>query len=169
MKIPMRTEQSKSGLVQLCAELGKRFNIKDCALVEIGSFAGDSAVIFAKFFKTVFCVDNWEGEIKGMKLEDAFAEFKARIEPCGNVMYTRMTSKCASEIVHRIFDGVYIDADHTYESVKQDIALWRGKVRLFVAGHDYHAKKFPGVVRAVNEAFGKPDYVAPDTSWFKIK
>ena len=40
--------------------------------------------------------------------------------------------------------------------MKADLAAWVPKVRGVIAGHDYDPVKFPGVVSAVNEAFG-PD------------
>lgn len=53
------------------------------------------------------------------------------------------------------FDFVFIDAGHSYEAVRKDIANYRSKVKPggWFGGHDYHPK-FPGVIRAVGEAFG---------------
>lgn len=50
------------------------------------------------------------------------------------------------------FDFVYIDAVHSYEAVKQDIAAWLPKVKIggVLSGHDYF-KVFPGVIQAVDE------------------
>jgi hypothetical protein len=52
---------------------------------------------------------------------------------------------------------VFIDADHSYESVKADIAAWLPKVRAggLIAGHDYGIDLWPGVKQAVDEAFGE--------------
>ena len=64
-------------------------------------------------------------------------------------------------------DFVYIDANHTYEGCKEDIATtlkWKGRGLKFIAGHDY-ASWCPGVIQAVNEAFGKPDWTFSDSSW----
>jgi hypothetical protein len=49
------------------------------------------------------------------------------------------------------FDFVYIDADHTYESVKADIKAWWPKARsgAVFAGHDY--KEGMGIIQAVGE------------------
>lgn len=57
------------------------------------------------------------------------------------------------------FDLVYIDADHTYESVKYDLNFWYPKIKSggIFAGHDYCeyyievSKTRFGVVDAVNE------------------
>lgn len=52
-------------------------------------------------------------------------------------------------------DFVFIDADHSYEGAKADITHWLPKVRKggWIGGHDYN-QKWPGVIRAVDEAFG---------------
>lgn len=54
-------------------------------------------------------------------------------------------------------DLVFIDGDHRCEAVRDDIAAWRPKVRTggWMAGHDYHHPRFPGVAEAVDEAFGE--------------
>jgi len=54
------------------------------------------------------------------------------------------------------FDFIYIDAAHDYEHVYEDITLWLPKLKKdgIFAGHDYW-KKFPGVVKAVQEIFGR--------------
>jgi cephalosporin hydroxylase len=61
---------------------------------------------------------------------------------------------------------VFIDADHSYAAVKQDIATWRPRIAKggILAGHDYD-QQFPGVIQAVTEAFG-PDCHAPPSSWW---
>ena len=50
-------------------------------------------------------------------------------------------------------DFVFIDAEHSYEAAKTDIATWWPKLRPggLLIGHDYHRKRFPGVCRAVDE------------------
>ena len=53
------------------------------------------------------------------------------------------------------FDFVFIDADHKYESVKQDIDDWFPKVKVggILAGHDYAISQH-GIRKAVDEKFG---------------
>jgi len=59
------------------------------------------------------------------------------------------------------FDIVYIDAEHTYEAVKQDIKLWWPLLRVggILCGHDYwdgeESGRYPGVNQAVDELLGK--------------
>src|SRR5688572_21614184 len=56
------------------------------------------------------------------------------------------TRDCSEGVRDGALDFVFIDADHGYQAVKEDIELWRPKVRPggWLGGHDYHARKFPG-------------------------
>lgn len=60
-------------------------------------------------------------------------------------------------------DLVFIDADHSYEWVKKDIAAYKPKLksRGWLTGHDID---FPGVNRAVNEVFVEYD-IGPNNVW----
>lgn len=91
----------------------------------------------------------------------------------------RMTSEeAANEIEDDSLDFIYIDANHSYEAVSQDISLWWPKVKNggVFSGHDY-TNGGPynfGVKRAVDEFISKHDekvfiikHVAP--SWYIIK
>jgi len=65
------------------------------------------------------------------------------------------------------FDVVYIDADHTYAAVKQDIEDWLPKIKHggVICGHDYGGT-YKGVKRAVSEVFGKNiETVRSDRLW----
>lgn len=61
----------------------------------------------------------------------------------------------------------YIDANHNYEEVKADIAAWRLKVKAggLICGHDFHPTNFPGVIKAVGEAFHSQTASFQDHSW----
>ena len=80
----------------------------------------------------------------------------------------RMTTKDAAQLYpDGAFDFVFVDADHSYAAVKADIAKWAPKVRAggWLGGHDYHPKKFKGVVDAVDKAFGSAVHHLPGTIW----
>ena len=70
-------------------------------------------------------------------------------------------------------DFVYIDAEHSYEAMTNDLALWFPKVRAggVIAGHDY-SPEFDGVRRAVNE-FASANQLKinlePATVWWAVK
>lgn len=89
-----------------------------------------------------------------------------------NLKIVREESIAAAKIFpDGYFDLVFIDADHTYEYVLQDIQTWLPKVRKggILSGHDC-LKKLPGVVRAIEESFGedgKDWNRLPATCWKK--
>lgn len=73
-----------------------------------------------------------------------------------NVTIINKSSELASlDFPDEFFDLVYIDADHTYDSVISDIKYWLPKVKHngCLAGDDYNYKAFPGLVKAVDDLF----------------
>ncbi|OGY44219.1 MAG: hypothetical protein A3B89_03670 [Candidatus Buchananbacteria bacterium RIFCSPHIGHO2_02_FULL_40_13] len=93
----------------------------------------------------------------------------------------RKTSlEAVNDFTDESLDFVYLDADHRYEYVKEDLAKWFPKVKTggIFAGHDYHdgnpdlPKEYYGVKQAVNEFFGQRQFfVTKDKwpSWYLIK
>jgi len=76
----------------------------------------------------------------------------------------------AKEFEDEHFDLVFIDANHTYEFVKEDISAWYPKVRVggVLAGHDF-CNGFPGVQCAVEEYFkplNKAVSLSHNTVWY---
>ena len=73
-----------------------------------------------------------------------------------NATFFRQSSKEAIvEIEDRSLGLVCINANHLYEHVKEDIALWFPKLKRggIICGHDYDVPSWEGVKRAVDEAF----------------
>lgn len=71
-----------------------------------------------------------------------------------NAYFIRTTSKEAVDIIKEPLDLIFIDADHGYGSVKEDILLWLPKIRKggIICGHDYI--DLPNrVKKAVDELF----------------
>lgn len=167
MKIPERTAQSKKGLINFCKYINKFFDTKKLTILEIGSWTGASADIFAQYFQKVICVDPWKiipnTITDRYNMKDVEKKFNSVMAKYDNIEKIKRMSKDAAKIIMSV-DIVYIDADHTYLSVKKDIQLWKDKAKLFISGHDYW-KKFPGVIKAVDEMLGKPDKVFLESSW----
>jgi hypothetical protein len=68
------------------------------------------------------------------------------------------------------FNLVFIDANHMYESVVEDIAAWLPLIKDggVICGHDYGSPLHPGVGRAVDEIFGPTGIeLYPETVWLK--
>jgi len=78
-------------------------------------------------------------------------------------VYWKSTTDAAAEIPDGWADFIFIDAGHSYEACAADIEHYLPKLAPggWFGGHDYH-QAFPGVIRAVNEAFGSDGFVLLD-------
>ena len=89
-------------------------------------------------------------------LDELFETTKQRLEKKGGTLIRNFSTQAAAEFDDDSIDFVYLDGDHQYQAIKQDIAAWYGKVRSggILAGHDYVkgslVEEF-GVIPAVNE------------------
>lgn len=174
----MRDQFSTEGLLDLIKELG---DVSDKTMVEIGSFIGESTIIFAKHFKHVIAIDpflpNYDSMDptcnSGFDFEKVFEEFKNTIEEeKEKVTIYRMKSDDAVSLLKDKYDFIYIDGLHTYEGVKDDIINYKPLVKEggVIGGHDYGTphNHLLGVTKAVDEMFGKPDKTFKDGSWIKF-
>jgi predicted O-methyltransferase YrrM len=64
-------------------------------------------------------------------------------------------------------DFVFIDADHSYESVVKDIKAWLSKIKKggIISGHDYFTS--PDVRSAVDELLGAVESDKKQNTWYK--
>lgn len=139
-------------LVELSAE-------RDGPIVEIGTLYGFTTQHIAEYKKSdqeLITVDNFSWNPIGLTAE-AHRDF------CFRALH--FLRKCANTTIYDgsgrnfylSYDGetpamVFIDADHSYEGVKEDLE-WAVKRGIpIISGHDY-SDAHPGVVRAVDETF----------------
>lgn len=144
-------------------------------LVELGSFLGKSTAYLATELLNaglrteLTAVDTWRGTPGRMKQADYYPAFTKNLRGGDADLFEIVrplrcdSAEAAGAFPDRSVDFLYIDADHSYARVKADIAAWRPKCRGVIAGHDYDPVRFPGVVKAVTEAFGP--VVVRGTTW----
>jgi len=136
--------------------------------VEIGSFKGRRSAFMATEIANgrknikFDCVDTWDGSPEhqiGQPFEDQdsinnrmFDVFNNNMSPVNGFYNTKRMTSTAAAMTYPDdgLDFVFIDADHSYESVIQDIVVWSPKVRTggILSGHDYHHEP---VRRAVHQ------------------
>jgi len=180
MKIPERTEKYKQGLIDMIEWIDKFSPVRMMKIIEIGVWTGCASEIFAKRFNKVICVDMWKNNIGGItdkydmkEVEKIFDSRQKKYH--GVICKSKMSSIEAAKIYQDhgsnekinddIFpDIIYIDAKHLFNDALEDILTWKDIPKRFICGHDYE-KRFPGVVKAVNKIFGKPQKIFQDTSW----
>lgn len=116
---------------------------------EIGVFKGEfSKHILSNWDGTLYMIDVWRalGE-EYLDSSNHREHLSAYSEAMNNIsgyedrgIMLRADSKIASDMFpDDTFDFVYIDANHAYDFVKQDIELWYPKVKWggYLMGHDY--------------------------------
>ena len=113
--------------------------------------------------------NEYEQDILDDQYRNVFNKYVHR----NNIRIVREFSvKAAKFFPDEAFDFIYIDADHTYEAVSEDLAAWYPKVKVggVIGGHDYisredtirlgHSVPF-GVIEAVSD-FRKEHELAED-------
>jgi predicted O-methyltransferase YrrM len=117
-------------------------------IIEVGSHKGRSTAALSDNCRgTVIAVDLWTDEA-------VQKEFSRNMG--ANVIAAKGDSLAMANFIPGAggADFIFIDADHSYEAVRADIAAWRRRLVPggLIAGHDYDAHG-PGVMRAVDEAY----------------
>lgn len=106
----------------------------------------------------LYCVDPWttyKGNRRGggKQQHDAnFASAQARLLPYDAHLLRGLSSSMAPTILDGSLDFVFIDGNHDYEYVLEDLFIWSKKVRKggIVSGHDYYHFNNSGVIEAVD-------------------
>lgn len=144
--------------VDLAKEFARRGYRK---IAEIGVADGRYSLTLCEHVPDIdlLCVDPWhpyKGNPRGGPWEQHEGNFqKAQDRLSGyRVRFARQMSHMAAlDVDMRSLDAVYIDGNHGYEYVKDDLRTWSKRVRSggIVAGHDFYEFRHAGVVRAVLE------------------
>lgn len=136
------------------ASLIRQVAHKNCRMAEIGSWLGTgSTQVFLKELDAhpgaeFICVDHWRGSPTVVRHKEIVAQYDVMATFLRNVTGAASSAKvtplrqASNEAAHSIPDGTldlaFIDADHAYRSIADDIAMWRPKVRKggILCGHD---------------------------------
>lgn len=125
--------------------------------VEIGTYKGIYTETLAKSNLRVYTVDPWlsysdypyfssrptqtEPNFRNQnEMDSQYEEARRRLEKYPNVTIIRKTSmEALNDFDDNSIDFVYIDGNHTFKYVAEDICGWIKKVKSggIVAGHDY--------------------------------
>lgn len=146
--------------------------------VEIGCFLGESTEIMLRSgkFRLLHCIDPWApGYYADRDMAEIERAFDRRIADLGNDWCVTKMKMRSDEGLRSLAEKgeapnfIYIDGDHRYNAVKQDLllALQLLNGRGIIAGHDYGRKRSPGVKEAVKEILGFPDVRFAGWSWLK--
>jgi hypothetical protein len=142
---------------------------------ELGVFEGEFSRILknSNKFQRLYLVDIFEGTMysgdkngnngKTIDLNVPYQQLLEQYKNCSVVSVIKNTSSnFLNSLKDDSLDFVYIDADHSYTAVVNDLEISRSKVRKngIISGHDYNKIHFAGVFNAVNEFINKYDLEA---------
>jgi cephalosporin hydroxylase len=149
--------------------------------VEVGVAFGSMSIWLTRLLPQLrmLCVDPFIGYDPGDGMSEIMTNSGDDIERLvrwrfaneghGRLNLVRQTSEqAAASVADQSQDFVFIDADHRYEAVVQDIQMWRPKVRSggLLCGHDF-CPQWASVVSAVKDSLGDETLYDPVSSiWF---
>jgi predicted O-methyltransferase YrrM len=145
---------------------------------EIGVFAGYYSEILCQEIPglKLFAIDTWENykRYRNHKNEmaEAYKTAQTKLVAYNCTLIKSYSMDAVKNFPDESLDFVYIDSNHLYSWVKQDIEEWTKKVRIggIVAGHDYYVtpyNKITGVITAVDEYVKKTGYKLQVIDWDK--
>jgi predicted O-methyltransferase YrrM len=161
---------------------------QNAVVVELGTARGRSALFLAERLTLlergdvqIWCVDTWEGAELGKMLrtlvqypEVLQATNSSGLEDVDVVSKLRLV-RCESTRASWLFadgavDVVFVDADHSYDGVRADVATWLPKLKPggLLAGHDY-SPDWPGCMQAVDELFAVGQVEHPTRSVWQYR
>ena len=127
-------------------------------------------------YKDISNHDNTEFDLIYEEVKNKTKKFGERVE-----IIKDLSENVVNKFEDNYFDFLYLDADHSYEASKKDVAIWWSKVKPggIFSGHDYLNGSLPqgefGVKRSVDEFVAKNNLTLNITgedqwkSWFIIK
>lgn len=181
--ISMRSSpEQELGLKKLCKKVNEILANRDfIRIVEVGSYCGDSTLIINSIIKNALIdsVDPWEMyrednstydlENQRLELQEAEKKFEENIKLFSNIRKNKTKSLdfCKS-VENDSIDMVYIDGDHSYLPVKNDLLAWGKKVKIggILSGHDYSWSNVNTAILEVTKS--TPMHVFEDGSWMYV-
>jgi predicted O-methyltransferase YrrM len=145
---------------------------------EVGVFDGYYSEILCQQIPDLdlYSIDPWQAypgygdHMNQKRLINAYELAQVRLKPYPRCQLVKKFSiEAAKDFVDGSLDFVYIDANHGYGHVKEDLKAWTPKVREggVVCGDDYYMMRSGniGVIRAVNEFVEEHGYDLQTTPW----
>lgn len=125
---------------------------------EIGVWKGAYSALFCQANPDLhmLCVDPWLSypawrdtknslppEEAERFMEDSYRQAVERLTPLNTTIVRKFSTDAAKDVPDGSLDFVYVDGNHVYDAVLEDLQAWAPKVRRggFIAGHDY--REFP--------------------------
>lgn len=158
-----------------CLLINNRTNLlarlpKEGVVAEVGVAQGNFSrqILEVARPRTLHLIDTWSASRPGYDVDEyerirttfGTGEYANKV-----VLHRKMSWEGIAELGSGSIDWIYIDADHSYDAVKKDLAAAIRAIKPdgLIAGHDYICWSSPngryGVIEAVNELCHEHDFV----------
>ena len=163
-------------------------NIKPVNIAEIGVWRGHTSLILLDNMPEIcrfHLIDPWtqyedykkSGDNKSdndLEVDFKICQDRLYFHNKKTIYHRCFSSEAAKKIRDKSLNFAFIDGNHSYEYVKEDISLWWPKIKSggILSGHDLDWENGSGVRQAVEESFGKENkdwFSGPDMVWWVIK
>lgn len=131
----------RNELAELFSELGFKTG------VEVGIEQGVYSEILCRSNPglKLYCVDPWKAyrgyrdHVDQNKLDRFFVSTEVRLAPFGCVLVRKFSMDAVKDFENGSLDFVYIDGNHSFQNVVNDICEWSKKVKAggIISGHDF--------------------------------
>jgi hypothetical protein len=142
----------------------------DCICAEVGVWRGDfsSHILSITKPRKLYLIDKWSDEVAFEDL-DAMGEVKKRFEEEITSQQVIIRQGLSVDVLEEFpddyLDWVYLDSEHSYETIHNELEICRRKVKNtgIIAGHDYvigswNSQYRYGVIEAVAEFCTRYDW-----------
>jgi len=129
---------------------------------EVGVAEGDFSEYICKTINDghLYSIDSWgselnedpRGKLIGLNLaKSRYKEAKEKLSKYNCSIIKDISMSAVLAITKESLDYVYIDGNHTFDFIMQDLIEWGKRVRSngIISGHDYYHFRWSGVVEAV--------------------
>lgn len=150
--------------------------MQSSSVVEIGCWKGRSTyALLTGCQGTVYAVDHFKGSPSEIdtnhaeaKTGDIFADFMANVGWFPNLNVMKMSSMMAArqfDDLRATADMVFIDGEHTYDAVLQDVNTWMQYTTRILCGHDSLFPEVEAALGASNVLWHR----GSGSIWYSIK
>lgn len=142
-------DQNREKLAELFTGIGAEIGVEQGVYSEIICKKGK--------IKKLYSIDAWKAyrgyrdHVRQEKLDSFYEITKNRLKPYKAELVRKFSTDAALDFEDNSLDFVYIDANHNYKHVQEDLETWFKKVKPggIIAGHDYIRRKGQDHVYAV--------------------
>lgn len=164
----------KKELLEIIKELDFKVGVE--IGVEFGSYSEEICIANPQL--KLYSIDPWKAyptyreHLTQSKIDSIYEAAKLRLKPYNCKIIRDFSEKAYKKFDNESVDFIYIDGNHEFLNVAQDIALWMPKLKKggIMAGHDYIRRTGEyGLINNVKDVVPAYAYAKGITVWYILR